>query len=366
VLGAWATDAVAAHVEGAHPWMPYHAEMRETVAALVGARPGEAVVMNSLTVNLHLLLGSFYRPTAARGRIAIEADVFPSDRYAVTNVVRARGFDPDGAVVILRPRPGERHLRTGDVTGFLEREGGSVAAVVLSAVDFRTGALLDIPAITAAAHRAGAVIGWDLAHAAGNVPLALHDWDVDFACWCHYKYVNAGPGAVGGAFVHERHGADPTLVRPGGWWGHDPTTRFEMPFAFAPVPGAEGWQVSNPPILAMAPVRVSLDLFAEVGMDALRARSRRLTAFLEELLDVVAARRPLEIITPRDPERRGAQLSVEVADAAAVAGALYDLHRVRADDRPPAIVRLAPAPLYNTYADCWRAAVALDAVLAPA
>ena len=237
---------------------------------------------------------------------------------------------------------------------------------MLSAVDFRTGALLDIPAITAAAHRAGAVIGWDLAHAAGNVPLALHDWDVDFACWCHYKYVNAGPGAVGGAFVHERHGADPTLVRPGGWWGHDPTTRFEMPFAFAPVPGAEGWQVSNPPILAMAPVRVSLDLFAEVGMDALRARSRRLTAFLEELLDVVAARRPLEIITPRDPERRGAQLSVEVADAAAVAGALYDLHRVRADDRPPAIVRLAPAPLYNTYADCWRAAVALDAVLAPA
>ena len=366
VLGAWATDAVAAHVEGAHPWMPYHAEMRETVAALVGARPGEAVVMNSLTVNLHLLLASFYRPTPARRRIVIEADVFPSDRYAVTNVVRARGFDPAEAVEILRPRPGERHLRTGDVTGFLDREGGSVAAVVLSAVDFRTGALLDIPAITAAAHRAGAVIGWDLAHAAGNVPLALHDWDVDFACWCHYKYVNAGPGAVGGAFVHERHGVDPALVRPGGWWGHDPATRFEMPFAFAPVPGAEGWQVSNPPILAMAPVRVSLDLFAEVGMDALRARSRRLTAFLEELLDVVAARRPVELITPREPDRRGAQLSVEVADAIGVTVALYDRHQVRADDRPPSIVRLAPAPLYNTFLDCWRAAVALDTVLAPA
>ena len=363
VLDAWATDAVAAHVQGAHPWMHYHAEMRETVAALVGARPGEAVVMNSLTVNLHLLLGSFYRPTSTRHRIVIEADVFPSDRYAVTNVVRARGFDPAEAVEIMRPRPGERHLRTGDVTGFLDREGGSVAAVVLSAVDFRTGALLDIPAITAAAHRAGAVIGWDLAHAAGNVPLALHDWDVDFACWCHYKYVNAGPGAVGGAFVHERHGDDPALVRPGGWWGHDPVSRFEMPFAFVPVPGAEGWQVSNPPILAMAPVRVSLALFAEVGMDALRARSRRLTAFLEALLDDVATRHRVEVITPRDPERRGAQLSVVVDDAVRVAAVLYDQHRVRVDERPPNIIRLAPAPLYNTYVDCWRAAVALDAVL---
>jgi kynureninase len=366
VLCAWATEAVGAHVGGAHPWLPYHAEMRESVAALVGAQPGEAVVMNTLTVNLHLLLGSFYRPTPERHRLVIEADVFPSDRYAVMNVARARGYDPAEAVVILEPRAGERHLRTDDVTGFLDREGASVAAVVLSAVDFRTGAWLDVPAITAAAHRCGALAGWDLAHAAGNVPLRLHDWDVDFACWCHYKYVNAGPGAVGGAFVHERHGDDPALVRPGGWWGHDPVTRFDMPFAFAPVPGAEGWQVSNPAILAMAPVRVSLDLFAEVGMDALRARSRRLTAFLEQLVDVVATRRPLELITPRDPDRRGAQLSVEVADAVAVTAALYELHRVRADDRPPNIVRLAPAPLYNTYLDCWRAAVALDDVLGPA
>jgi kynureninase len=187
---------------------------------------------------------------------------------------------------------------------------------------------------------------------------------VDFACWCHYKYANGGPGAVAGAFVHERHGADPAVLRPGGWWGHDPRTRFDMPFAFAPAPGAEGWQVSNPPILSLAPVRVSLDLFAAVGMDALRARSRRLSGFLEELLDEVAARRPLEVITPRDPEKRGAQLSVEVDDAAAVTAALYDEHRVRADDRPPNVVRLAPAPLYNTYLDCWRAAAALDAVLA--
>jgi kynureninase len=250
------------------------------------------------------------------------------------------------------------------VTGFLERDGRSVAVVVLSAVDFRTGALLDIATITAAAHQAGAQIGWDLAHAAGNVPVRLHDWDVDFAVWCHYKYLNAGPGAVGGCFVHERHGHDPNLVRPGGWWGHDPESRFEMPFTFDPVPGAEGWQLSNPPILAMAPVRVSLELFAEIGIEALRARSIRLTAFLERLLDAVATRRPVTLITPREPDRRGAQLSVAVDDAAGVTEALAKKHRVRADDRPPNIIRLAPAPLYNTYEDCWRAAVALDAVLA--
>jgi kynureninase len=279
-------------------------------------------------------------------------------------VARAHGFDPTDAVVVLAPRHGERHLRTEDVTGFLERDGASVAVVVLSAVDFRTGAFLDLPAITEAAHRAGAVMGWDLAHAAGNLPVRLHDWDVDFAIWCHYKYVNSGPGAVGGCFVHERHGTDPALVRPGGWWGHDPVSRFAMPFEFSPVEGAEGWQVSNPAILAMAPVRVSLDLFAEVGLNRLRERSMRLTAFLERLLDAVATRRPIEVVTPRDPERRGAQLSVMVDDAAVVTEALFTEHRVRADDRPPNIVRLAPTPLYNTYEDCWRAAVALDKVLA--
>jgi kynureninase len=364
VLDAWASLGVDAHLEGTHPWLPYHETMRDTVAALVGARPGEAVVMNSLTVNLHLMMGSFYAPTAGRHRIVIEADVFPSDRYALMGVARAHGVDPDDAVVVLEPRSGDPNLRTQDVTDYLEREGASVAVVVLSAVDFRTGALFDIPMITAAAHDAGARMGWDLAHAAGNVPLELHEWDVDFAVWCHYKYLNSGPGAVGGCFVHERHGKDPRLVRPGGWWGHDPASRFAMPFAFTPAPGAEGWQVSNPPILAMAPVRVSLDLFAEVGMEQLRARSVRLTGFLERLLDLVAARRPVHVLTPRDPERRGAQLSVAVDDAATVTDALFTKHGVRADDRPPNIIRLAPAPLYNTYEDCWRAARALDDVLA--
>ena len=364
VLDAWATSGVAGHFDGAFPWAPYHETMRETVAGLVGAQPGEAVVMNSLTVNLHLILGSFYRPSHDRYRIVIEADVFPSDRYAVMGVARAHGLDPDDAVVVLRPRPGDHHLRTEDVTGYLASDGSSVALVVLSAVDFRTGALHDVPAITAAAHDAGARIGWDLAHAAGNVPLHLHNWQVDFAVWCHYKYLNAGPGAVGGGFVHERHGSSAELVRPGGWWGHDPATRFDMPFAFIPVAGAEGWQVSNPPILSMAPVRVSLELFDRVGMDALRSRSVRLTGFLERMLDAVATRRRLELLTPRDPERRGAQLSVQVDEAAAVTEALFADHRVRADDRPPNVIRLAPVPLYNTYEDCWRAAVALDAVLA--
>jgi kynureninase len=364
VLDAWATLGVDGHVEGPYPWMPYHETMRDTVARLVGARPGEAVVMNSLTVNLHLLMGSFYRPTPARHRIVIEADVFPSDRYALMSAARAHGYDPQEAVVILTPRAGERHLHTEDIRAFLEREGTSVAIVALSAVDFRSGALLDIPTITEAAHRAGALAAWDLAHAAGNVPLHLHEWDVDVAVWCHYKYVNAGPGAVGGCFVHERHGSDPSLVRPGGWWGHDPASRFDMPFAFAPQPGAEGWQVSNPPILAMAPVRVSLEMFDRVGLDALRGRSIRLTGFLERLLDAVAARRELEIVTPRAPSRRGAQLSVEVDNPRRVNDALFERHRVRCDDRPPNIIRIAPAPLYNTFNDCWRAAVALDAELA--
>ena len=338
VLHDWATLAVAGHLEGSSPWAPYHETMSDTVARLVGARHGEAVVMNSLTVNLHLLLGSFYRPRPDRYRVVIEADVFPSDRYAVMGAVRGArlrpgrcGRDPPAS----RPR---------GVAAFLDREGDTVAVVVLSAVDFRSGALLDIPAITAATRRAGAVSLWDLAHAVGNVPLHLHDWDVDVAVWCHYKYVNAGPGAVGGCFVHERHGADPALVRPGGWWGHDPASRFDMPFDFRPQPGAAGWQVSNPPILSMAPVRVALELIDDAGMDALRARSIRLTGFLERLLDAVAARRPLRLLTPRDPERRGAQLSVEVDDAAAVTERLYERHRVRCDDRPPSIIRLAPAP----------------------
>ena len=323
--------------------------------------------MNSLTVNLHLMLRSFYRPTPERHRIVFEADVFPSDRYALMNSARAHGFDPDEAVVILAPRPGERHLRTEDVTGCSTREGETVAVVVLSAVDFRTGALLDIPAITAAAHRAGALVGWDLAHAAGNVPLRLHDWDVDFAVWCHYKYLNSGPGAVGGCFVHERHGADLALVRPGGWWGHDRVVALRHAVRVptrSPAPRAGRCRTRRSSPWRRSGCRWSCS--TAVGMPALRARSMRLTGFLEQLLDAVAARRPLEVVTPRDPDapRRAAERGRSTTRSR-VTEALFDEHRVRCDDRPPNVIRIAPAPLYNTYHDCWRAAVALDRVLGP-
>jgi kynureninase len=345
--------------------MPYHESMRETSARLVGARPGETVIMNSLTVNLHLLMWTFYRPTPNRYRIVVEADAFPSDRYAVDSQAELHGYPPEDAVLGLVPRTGERHLRTEDIVDLLDREGSSIAVVLLGAVNFRTGALLDLAQITAAAHRAGALCGWDLAHAVGNVPLELHDWDVDFAVFCTYKYLNAGPGAAGGAFVHERHGNDLDLPRPAGWWGNDPATRFQMEPRFRARSGADGWQLSNPPILAMAPVRASLDLFDAIGMDALRARSLRLTAFLERVLDAAARQVQLEVVTPRDPNQRGAQLTVEVADAARTTAALHREHGVVTDDRPPRSVRLAPVPLYNTFHDAWRAGVALTAVVPP-
>jgi kynureninase len=363
VLTSWSTRAVDGHLDGDYPWLPYHETMRETAARLVGAVPGEAVVMNSLTVNLHLLMVSFYRPTAERHRIVIEGGAFPSDDYAVASQAAFHGYDPADAVVRLQPRRGEHCLRTEDVLRFLDEEGASVALVLLSGVNFRTGQLFDLEAVTAAGHVAGCVVGWDLAHAAGNVPLRLHDWGVDFAAWCSYKYLNSGPGSAAGCFVHERHGGDESLPRLAGWWGNDPASRFEMHPDFRPRAGADGWQVSNPPILALAPVRASLDVFDAVGMEALRERSLALTGFLEQLVDVVARRRRVALITPRDVAQRGAQLSLEVDDAAAVEHALRAGYGVVVDTRPPNIVRLAPAPLYNTFDDCRRAALAFDAVL---
>jgi kynureninase len=316
--------------------------------------------MNSLTVNLHLLMASFYRPTPERYRIVIEDGAFPSDSYAVRSQAAWHGLDPDDAVVRLRPRAGESILRTSDVVDWLAERGAEVALVLLGAVNYYSGQLLDIPAITAAARAAGAVAGWDLAHAAGNVQLRLHDWEVDWAAWCSYKYLNAGPGSLAAAVVHERHLADRSLPKLAGWWSTDPRIRFEMAPTVSPVDTADAWAVSNPPIFAMAPVLASLQLFDEVGMSALRAKSVRLTGYLETLLDDIGAR----FITPRDPDRRGAQLSVRVpADAEAASAALRRDHAVVADTRKPDVLRLAPAPLYNTFHDCWRAAAALAAVL---
>ena len=321
--------------------------------------------MNSLTVNLHLMMISFYRPTPERHAIVIEDSAFPSDSYAVRSQAALHGYDPDEAVVRLRPRPGEDALRTEDVVAFLGAEGHRVALVLLGGVNYYTGELFDISAITAAARDAGAVAGWDLAHAAGNVPLRLHDWGVDWAAWCTYKYLNGGPGALAGAFVHERHLADRHLPKLAGWWSTDPATRFEMAPTVTAVDSADSWQLSNPPILAMAPVLVSLEMFEDVGFDALRDRSIRLTAYLESLLDAAAEGRGLEIITPRDPQRRGAQLSVRIrgVDAGTVSEQMRRDHGVHADARQPDVVRLAPAPLYCTHHDCWRAASALTDVL---
>ncbi len=363
VLDAWAALGVEGHAQGSHPWIDYHDELRDAAARVVGALPGEAVIMNTLTVNLHTMLSTFWRPRDAPGRIVVEHDAFPSDRYAVDSHARLLDLDPDEAVVKLRPSDPSAGITAADVERCFDEHGDSIALVMLGGINFRTGALLDIPAITEVVHRRRALAGWDLAHVAGNVPLQLHDWNVDFAVWCTYKYLNAGPGSLGGCFVHERWGGQTDLPRPSGWWGNDPETRFEMTEEFTARSGAEGWQVSNPPILSMAAVRGSLAVFDDVGMAAVRARSMRLTGYLETLLDEVATSRACRIITPRDPARRGAQLSVEVADAALTTKRLASEHGVIADDRPPNIIRFAPAPLYTTFHDCWRAAAALAEVL---
>ena len=365
VLGAWADLGVEGHLAGARPWFGYHELLREPAAALVGALPAEVVAMNSLTVNLHLMMISFYRPTPQRHAILIEDTTFPSDGYAVRSQAALHGYDPDTAVIRLRPRPGERALRSSDVVDHLAANGERVALVLLGGVNYLSGELLDIPAITAAGRAAGAVVGWDLAHAAGNVPLRLHDWGVDWAAWCSYKYLNAGPGAVACAFVHERHLADRSIPRLAGWWSTDPARRFEMRPTVDAVDSADAWQLSNPPILAMAPVLGALEMFAEVGMDDLRARSVRLTGYLEAVLDELTPGRGLEIITPREPARRGAQLSVRVdgRSAGEVARRMRVEHGVLSDFRAPDVIRLAPAPLYCTYHDCWRAAHALATVV---
>jgi len=359
-LDAWADLAVHGHVESSRPWLPYHAGLTEPTARLVGALPDEVVVMNSLTVNLHLLMASFYRPTASRYRIVVEDYCFSSDSYAVRSHARFRGYDPEDAIVRLRPRPGEDTLRTADVVDRLQADGDSIALILLGGVNYLTGELMDMAGITAAGHDVGAMVGWDLAHAAGNVPLRLHDWNADFAAWCSYKYLNSGPGSLAGAFIHARHVADPAIPRLEGWW----STREEVRFAMGPVsdppPTADAWAMSNPPIFAMGPVRTSLAIFDEVGMEHLRVRSLRLGDYLWSLLEPLQATGALAIVTPREHERRGSQLSIRVSgDAADLTDRLRLNWGVVADERKPDIVRLAPAALYCSYLDCWRAADAL-------
>lgn len=362
-LDDWARLGVEGHFHAKHPWYPAHEFCREAAARLVGARPHEVVVMNSLTVNLHLMMVSFYRPRGSRTRSIIEDAAFPSDSYAVQSQAAWHGLDPREAVVRLRPRAGEQTLRTDDVIGEIQRHGESVALVMLGGVNYLTGQVMDFARITEAGHRVGAIVGWDLAHAAGNVPLHLHDWNADFACWCSYKYLNAGAGAVAGCFIHERHvrntrwdGEGGGLPRFAGWWGNDPATRFKMGPEFVPVPTADAWSLSNPPVMALSPVRVSLGIFDRVGMGALREKSLKLTGYLRGLIDGIGAgqQTPIEVITPREPEASGCQLSIAVKDRPRELFNALTADGVMCDFREPNVIRVAPVPLYNTFHDCWR------------
>jgi kynureninase len=352
-LEAWAMLGVEAHFHGRDPWMPYHRLLTLNMAEIVGAKPVEVVVMNSLTVNLHLMMVSFYRPTPRRHKLVVEAGAFPSDQYAFSSQIRFHGFDPATSLIELTPRPGERSIRPEDIDALLEREGSAIALVLLGGVNYATGQLFDMEAITRAGHAQGCVVGFDLAHAAGNVPLRMHDWDVDFAVWCNYKYLNGGPGCVGGCYVHERYAQAFDLPRFAGWWGHDQESRFLMGPHFQPMPGAEGWQVSNPSIMSMAPLRASLETFAAAGMQQLREKSESLTGYLEFLLDHHASR-DFTVLTPREPDRRGAQLSIRIHHGGrSICDRLIGRGAV-CDWREPDILRIAPVPLYNTYRDVHR------------
>ena len=355
-LADWARFGVEGHFHATNPWYSYHENLTPPMAKIVGAKESEVVCMNSLTTNIHLLFVSFYRPTKERYKIISEAKMFPSDRYLLETQAQFHGFDPDDAIIEVAPRDGEWLIREEDILAAINDNADELAMVFFGGVNFFTGQLFNMSKLTKAAHAVGAIAGFDLAHAAGNVPLALHDWDVDFAAWCSYKYLNSSPGNVGAIFVHERHGTNSDLPRFGGWWGHDKSTRFQMKNGFQPMQGAEGWQLSNVPILGMSAMKASIDIFAEVGMQALRAKSEKLTGYLEYTIDSLASEFPdaiISIITPREPEHRGCQISINIAGRERK---LFDdmiAEGVIADFREPCIIRIAPVPLYNSFQDVF-------------
>jgi kynureninase len=355
-LEDWGELAVLGHEQARRPWIPYHENLRDGLASLAGARPTEVVAMSSLTVNLHLMLAAFYRPSGDRRRIVIEAGAFSSDRHAVASQIVWRGLDPQDALVELSPPADADTIPEESIEAYLAEHGAHVALVLWPGVQYRTGQAFDLPRIARAAHRAGCVIGFDLAHSIGNMPLALHDMEADFAVWCSYKYLNGGPGAIGGCFVHERHDR-PHLA---GWWGHEAATRFRMRPEFHAAPGAAGWQISNPPILSAAPLIASLALFEEAGMRSLRQKSVALTGYMECLLDRLSPE--IELITPRAADSRGCQISIRVTGPLGRGQRVFDTltrRGVIGDWREPDTIRLAPIPLYNSFADVFRAVEAL-------
>jgi kynureninase len=360
-LDDWAKFAVLGHESARRPWIPYHQNLTAGLQYLTGAKASEVVAMNSLTVNIHMMLASFYRPAGQRTKIVIETGAFSSDRHAVASQIGWHGLDARTELIELAPAPGEDLIPESAIEALLAKSGAEIALVLWPGVQFRTGQAFDIARLTRAAHAAGCVMGVDLAHSIGNMPLSLHEHEVDFAMWCSYKYLNAGPGAIGGAFIHERHVN--TRPRLSGWWGVEAATRFEMQPEFRAESGAAGWAVSNPPVLSAAPLIASLDLFQQARMERLRAKSIELTGYLESLLDRFAP--AVKIISPRSSERRGCQLSFRIAGAGRGAQVFAWLgeHGVACDWREPDVIRAAPIPLYNSFADVFRFAERLDQAL---
>jgi len=349
----WQNLGVEGHFQAKNPWMPYHEFLTEAMAKVVGAKPIEVVVMNTLTVNLHLMMVSFYQPKGKRNKILIEADAFPSDKYAVESQIRFHGLDPKECLIELKARAGEVCLWEEDILETIETKGEEIALVLLGNTNYYTGQFFNMKTISEQAHFKGCMVGFDCAHGAGNVPLNLHDSGCDFAVWCNYKYLNAGPGSLGGVFVHERHAHNRDLPRFEGWWGHNKTTRFKMRDAFEPTPGVEAWQLSNPPILSMVAVWSSLKLFDEVGMDKLRKKSIALTGYLEFLVKSLGED-IINIVTPSDPNQRGSQLSIQVKSADKKLFDEITARGVIADWREPDVIRVAPTAMYNSYEDVYR------------
>lgn len=353
-LNDWADMGVEGHFHAKHPWLPYHENLTAATARLVGGLQHEVVVMNSLTVNLHLMMVTFYRPQKSRYKILVEGNAFPSDQYAVASQAQFHGYDPEEAVIEVKVREGETYIRSQDILSLIESEGESIALVMLGSCNYLNGQAFDIPAIAKAAHKMGCMFGVNLAHGAGNLDLHLHDWDVDFAVWCSYKYLNAGPGGIAGCFVHDKYAAEFELPRFAGWWGHDKETRFLMGPSFQPITGAEGWQLSNPPILQLASLLASMEIFDRAGMAAIRKKGDLLTGFLEFLLETLLPKDYCRVITPKNIKERGCQLSLKFSGRPKELVKKLKAQGAICDFREPDIIRAAPAPLYNSFSDVYR------------
>ncbi len=357
-LNDWAKFGVEGHEHAKNPWMPYHEFLSDSYAKILGAKTNEVIAMNSLTVNLHLMMVSFYRPNAKRNKILIEADAFPSDIYAVNSQISHHGYNPKESLLKLQSRSDEVVIRTEDIEQTILEKGEEIALIMLGGVNYYTGQVFDFETITKLAHQKGILVGFDLAHAAGNIKLELHKWNVDFAVWCSYKYLNSGPGSLAGAFIHEKH-HNSNLPKFAGWWGHNKNNRFKMPNIFEPIASAEGWQLSNPPILSLAAIRASLSIFDEIGMDRLVKKSKQLSNYLLFLLNEIQSEK-INIITPKE---KGCQISIQVKNADKKLFKMITKKGVIADWREPDVIRIAPVPLYNNYTDVYKFYKILDSLL---